>query len=215
MSMSVQCLEVGPLMANCYIVGCEASRRGVIVDPGDEAPAILAAVQSAGLQVDLVLNTHCHPDHTGANCALREGTGARLLIHPADRGAVEGPGLQWLLVGIRPTPCPVDGTVEEGDEVAVGELRIRVMHLPGHSPGGVAFVVGGAVFTGDTLFAGGVGRTDLPGGDHHALMSSLKRLITELPPETVVLPGHGPQSTIGREAAENEWLRGMQGMAGE
>ena len=209
MSMTVQCLEVGPLMANCYILGCEATRRGVIVDPGAEAPAILKAAEDAELEIDLILNTHCHPDHTGANCAVREGTGARLLIHPADRAAVESPPLQWLLVGIRPAPCPVDDTVEEGDELTVGELCVRVMHLPGHSPGGVAFLVGGAVFTGDTLFAGGVGRTDLPGGDHRALMASLKRLVTELPPDTVVLPGHGPQSTIGREAAGNEWLRGL------
>lgn len=209
MSMTVQCLEVGPLMANCYIIACEATRRGVVVDPGAEAPAILKAVEEARLDVDLVLNTHCHPDHTGANCAVRDGTGARLLIHSADRAAVESPPLQWLLVGVRPEPCPVDDTFEEGDELAVGELRLRVMHLPGHSPGGVAFLVGDAAFTGDTLFAGGIGRTDLPGGDHGVLMASLKRLVTELPPDTVVHPGHGPQSTIGREAAANEWLRGL------
>jgi len=213
--MVVTCLEVGPLMANCYVVGCEATQRGFVVDPGGEAERIAEAVAAAGLQIDLILDTHCHPDHIAANCALREALGAaqdsspRLLVHPADRAAVEKPPMQWLLIGLRPAPCPVDGTFAEGDELTVGDLRVRVMHLPGHSPGSVAFVLGEALFTGDTLFAGGIGRTDLPGGNGKQMRASLKRLVAELPASTLVYPGHGPSSTIGEERDTNEWLAGM------
>lgn len=209
MSMTVNCLEVGPMMANCYVVGCEATRRGFIVDPGGDASLIIDTVKALGLDIGHILDTHCHPDHIEANCEVREATGAELLIHPADRKAAEKPPLHWLLVGVRPKPCPVDGAFEEGDEIAVGKLAVKVMHLPGHSPGSVALVVDDAVFSGDTLFAGGIGRTDLPGGNHRQMMASLKRLVTELPETTLVYPGHGPSSTIGEERRTNEWLQGI------
>ena len=207
MSMTVRCMQVGPLAANCYLVSCDNTRRGFILDPGGDAPVILEAIREAGVEVDCIINTHCHPDHSAANCPVREGTGARVLIHPADRGPVEQPPLEWLLVGMRPDPCPVDGVLEEKDVLEVGDLRVTILHMPGHSPGGIALCVGNAVFTGDTLFAGGIGRTDLPGGDHATLMASLERLVTELPPETVVYPGHGPASTIEGERNSNDWLQ--------
>jgi len=214
-SMRILCLEVGPLMANCYIVACGQTGRAMVIDPGGDADRILAAIREAGLTVDIVADTHCHPDHISANCDLRDGltatqeAPARIMIHPADRESVENPPMQWLLIGMRPDPCMVDATFDEGDVLAVGGLRVKVMHLPGHSPGGVALVADGAVFTGDTLFAGSVGRTDLPGGSWPQLRDSLRRLITELPGETVVYPGHGPASTISDEVQMNEWLQDL------
>lgn len=215
MSMTVRCLEVGQLGANCYVVACGVTRKGFIVDPGGDAEVIVGAVKGEGLQIEYILDTHCHPDHIAANCAVRDAlreaqrAAPKLLVHGGDREAVEHPPMQWLLIGLRPNACTVDGTFSEGDELRVGELTVRVMHLPGHSPGSVALVVAGAAFTGDTLFAGGIGRTDLPGGNTAQIMESLKRLVTELPPETAVYPGHGESSTIGEERERNEWLAGM------
>lgn len=215
MSMRILSLQVGPLMANCYILACEQTGRAMVIDPGGDAHRILAAIREARLTVDIIADTHCHPDHISGNCELREGLAAtqespaRIMIHPADRQAIENPPMQWLLIGMRPEPCVVDATFDEGDELAVGDLRAKVMHLPGHSPGGVALVVDGAVFTGDTLFAGSVGRTDLPGGNRKQLEDSLRRLITELPAETLVYPGHGPASTIADEIQMNEWLQDL------
>lgn len=215
MSMQILCFEVGPLMANCYIVACEKTGRAMVIDPGGDADRIVDAVRDADLTVEIIADTHCHPDHIAANCDLRDGlatiqeTPARIIIHPADRESVENPPIQWLLIGMRPAPCAVDATFDEGDELVVGDLRVRVMHLPGHSPGSVALVTDGAVFTGDTLFAGSVGRTDLPGGSWPQLQASLRRLITELPGDTAVYPGHGPASTIAEEIQLNEWLRDL------
>ena len=209
MSMSVQSLEVAPLMANCYIVGCEQTGRGFIVDPGGDGPRIVDAVRASGLEIDYILDTHCHPDHIGANCEVREAVGGKVLIHESERDAVEHPPAEWLLIGLRPEPCEVDGAFVEGEQIEIGELRVKVMHLPGHSPGSVAFVVGDAAFVGDVLFAGSIGRTDLPGGDHQVMMASLKRIVTELPDATTVYSGHGPSSTIGEERETNDWLEGM------
>lgn len=213
--MIIRCLEVGPLMANCYIIACDETRRALVVDPGGDADRIIEAVRREGLTVDIIADTHCHPDHISGNCALREGLAAEqeaapiLMAHPAEREFIEHPPMQWLLLNMRPGPCPVDATFDEGDELEVGQLRVRVMHMPGHSPGGVALVGGGNVFTGDTLFAGSVGRTDLPGGSWPQLADSLRRLITELPGETTVYPGHGPKSTIAEEIVGNGWLQDL------
>jgi hydroxyacylglutathione hydrolase len=203
MSMTVRCLEVGPLAANCYIVSCDATKRALVIDPGDEAQRIADAVTADGLQVDYIVDTHAHPDHIGANCGLRDLLGGKLLLHEADREAVERPPMHWLLLNMRPAGCPVDASLTEGDVLEVGELRIRVLHVPGHSPGGIALAVENVVFTGDTLFAdGGRGRTDFPGGHERQIMTSLRRLVTELPGDTVVYPGHGESTTI---EAERQW----------
>lgn len=208
-------LEVGPLAANCYLIGDERTRQGLIVDPGGDAPDIMAAVSRTGLNVRFIVDTHGHPDHVSANEAVRraltqiQADPPKLLVHEADRAAVEQPPMQWLLIGMRPAPCPVDDTLTEGQVLQVGGLSVRVMHLPGHSPGSIALVVEDAVFTGDTLFEGSIGRTDLPGGDLRQIMASLKRLVTELPPETRVYPGHGLDTSIARELTHNEWLEGL------
>lgn len=199
MSLTIQCLEVGQLRANCYIVSCDATKHGFIIDPGGDAKKIAAAVTGYDLQIDCILNTHGHPDHIEANREVQQLVGGRLLVHEADRDAVENPPMHWLLIGMRPKPCKVDGTFAEGDEVQVGNLTVKVWHTPGHSPGSCSFLLDKVVFTGDTLFAGGMGRTDFPGGSEAQIRASLKRLVTDLPGDTVVYPGHGPQTTISQE----------------
>ena len=209
MSMSVKCLEVGSMMANCYLVSCDSSDAGIVIDPGGDGQRIVEAVQSASLRVERILNSHCHPDHVDANLEVREATGGNVMVHEAEREFVEAPSEQLLLLGFTPRPCVVDATFEEGDEISVNGLALRVMHLPGHSPGSSAFIGEGVAFTGDTLFAGGIGRTDFPGGDTEQIMASLARLARELPPETIVYPGHGPSTTIARELEGNPWLSEM------
>ncbi len=213
--MILERLEVGPLMANCYIVGCDATQRGFIVDPGGDAERILDTVERLGLTIDCIIDTHSHPDHVAANCAVREGlnerqeASAKLIAHEDARPWIEQPPNYWLLLNMRPGACTIDATVTDGDELTVGELTLRILHLPGHSPGSIVLVMGDRAITGDVLFAGGVGRTDFPGGDYDTLLASLKRLVTELPDETTIYPGHGPSSTIGEEKRTNEWLVGM------
>lgn len=212
MSVTIRRREVGSLAANCYVVRCDATGRAVVIDPGGDADVILETVAALEAVVDYIIDTHCHPDHIAANCAVREGLGKvqpeapTLLCHPTERPFIERPPMQWLLLNMRPDPCSVDATVEDGAELTFGEQTLRVMHTPGHSPGSISLIVGEAFFTGDTLFAGGVGRTDFPGGSHDQLMTSLRRMVDELPGETVVYPGHGPSTTIDREARTNPWL---------
>ena len=206
--MEPETLVVGPLQANCYLVGCPETGRAAVIDPGGDAPMILDAVERLGLGVELILNTHGHVDHTAANAEVRKATGAKLYIHDADRPMIERPDPEWaaLVGGVQ--SCAADGTYGEGDVLEVGSLALRVLHTPGHSPGSVCLALDDLIFTGDTLFAGGVGRTDLPGGSWSQLEQSLRRLLEEFEPDTRVLPGHGPASTLAREARTNPWLAG-------
>jgi len=204
--MKLESLVVGPLQANCYVVGCPNSGQGLIVDPGGGAAIILETVERLGLDVRLILDTHGHVDHTVANCTVREATGPKLYIHEADRPMIEAPDPQWAaLVGGAPA-CAPDATYGEGDVLQVGSLAVTVLHTPGHSPGSVCLSLGEVLFTGDTLFAGGIGRTDLPGGSWPQLERSLCRLLSEFDPATQILPGHGPPSTLERERLHNPWL---------
>jgi glyoxylase-like metal-dependent hydrolase (beta-lactamase superfamily II) len=194
---------------NCYIVGAEPAGPGVVIDPGGEGARIVAQVEEAGLAVEYVLLTHAHFDHIGAVPDVLRATCAQLALHAGDRSLLEsgGGGARWGL-NLPPLPAP-DLALEDGQVLEVGELRFRVLATPGHTGGGVSFYVAaeGAVFVGDALFESGVGRTDLPGGDTATLMRSIKRVLFALPEETVVYPGHGPTTTIGREKRANPWVR--------
>ena len=205
-AVRLEALAVGPLQANCYLVGCPETGEGFIIDPGGDAPLILDAVERIEMEPRFILNTHGHVDHTAANRAVREATGAKLCIHEADRPMIERPDPEWAaLVGGAPT-CAPDATYAGGDILRVGSLEVEVMHTPGHSAGSVCLSVGDLLFTGDTLFAGGIGRTDLPGGSMRELEGSLRRLLAEFAPQTRILPGHGPPSTLAHEARSNPWL---------
>ncbi len=208
--MIIQTVHVGITQTNCYIVGCEETREGVVIDPGGHPKRILKAVEENELTIRYVLNTHCHFDHMGANAEIVAATGAPLALHPAELPILEARGGASLFgVSVGESPGP-DVELEDGQVLEVGALRFRVLHTPGHSPGGVTFYLEeeGAAFDGDVLFSEGVGRTDLPGGDWGTIQRSIQEVLFALPDETVIYPGHGPKTTVGREKRSNPWVSG-------
>jgi len=209
--MIVEQIVVGPLASNCYIFGDEEAGRGIVVDPGADAPLILGAIARLGLEIEAIVATHGHFDHVGAAGEVRERTGAPFLAHPQEQEAIAAARLRaQLFAGLDiPQPPSPDRLLEEGEVLSIGRYTLRVAHAPGHSPGHIVLLGDNLAFVGDVLFAGSVGRTDLPGGDYTALMQSISRLLLPLPDETVVYPGHGPVTTIGRERLTNPFLVGL------
>lgn len=206
--MIVEKLEVGPIMANCFIAGCEETKKCAIIDPGDEAERILAIVKKHGFEVAAIINTHGHFDHVGANAAVKRATGAPLMIHELDApwlSLVAQSAANWGLSG-EDSPQP-DRLIAHDDTISVGNLTFTVIHTPGHSPGGVALFCGKHLFVGDTLFSGSIGRTDLPKGDHNTLLTSIRERLYVLPDDVVVYTGHGPETTIGREKRSNPFVQ--------
>jgi len=207
--MLLRSITVGVTRTNCYLVGCEQTREGVVIDPGGDPTQILREVEELGLTVRYVLNTHCHFDHMAANADVVAATSAPLAVHPAELPIlrIQG-GASWFGVTVNESPPP-DVELEPGQVLEVGTLCLQVLYTPGHSPGGVTFYLQEeqAAFDGDVLFAMGVGRTDLPGGEWEVLMRSIHDVLFALPDETVLYPGHGPQTTVGRERRFNPWLR--------
>lgn len=206
--MIVKQLPVGMIQANCYIAGCEETGEGVIIDPGDEAGRILAEVEAAGLTIKYILNTHAHFDHIMANGPLVQATAAPLALHPLDLPLLrQNGGASLFGLDAPPSPEP-DIELAEGDTIVFGRYSLKVLFTPGHTPGHVSFyeATAGVVFDGDVLFAGGIGRTDLPGGDYETLLHSINEKLMVLPDETAVYSGHGPATTIGQERAGNPWL---------
>ena len=206
--MLIYTVPVGITQTNCYIVGCEETREGVVIDPGANPERILAAIEESGLTIRYVLNTHCHFDHMGANAEIVAATGAPLALHPAELPILQAKGgASWFGVSVKESPLP-DVELEPGQVIEVGRLRFQVLFTPGHSPGSVTFYEAdeGVAFDGDVLFAGGIGRTDLPGGDWDTLMRSIREVLFALPDETKLYSGHGPATTVGHEKAHNPWL---------
>ena len=206
--MIVETLLVGPVQTNCYLVGCEQTRQAVLIDPGWDAELLLQSAKALGLTIQLILITHAHFDHIGAVADVVDATGARVALHPLD--------LDWLRLNggadifgfkIRSVPTP---TIElaHGQRIEVGTLSFETRHAPGHTQGHVVFVEARqrAVFVGDVLFQGGIGRTDLPGGDYGTLIKSIRAQLLTLPDDTKVYAGHGPPTTIGIERETNPFL---------
>ncbi len=185
-------IVVGLYQANCYILGEKNFWHGVIIDPGDEAFKIINVVEDSGLKIKYILITHGHFDHTGAAEEIRNALNVPIAMHPMDRG----------LVNFEP-----DILLKNNDIIQVGDLEIKALHVPGHSPGSLCYALDGLVFTGDALFAGSVGRTDFPGGSHSLLISGIRSNLLTLPDQTRIYPGHGPPSTIGTERLRNPFLR--------
>lgn len=205
--MIIKTLPVGDLFTNCYVVGCERTALAAVIDPGDEAARILAVARAAGWTVTHILLTHAHFDHMAAASDLVQATGAPLFIHPAEQPLLTAGGGATLFGFPAPDVPATVSYLADGQEIAIGDVILRVIHAPGHSPGGVCFYAAaeGVVFDGDVLFADGIGRTDLPGGQYATLVRSIERLLS-LPDETAVYPGHGPATTIGRERSGNPWI---------
>jgi hydroxyacylglutathione hydrolase len=206
--MILDTVHVGITQTNCYVAGCEEAREGVVIDPGGHPERILKAVEEDGLTIRYVLNTHCHFDHMQANAEIVAATGASLALHPAELPILQAKG-GAALFGLPEVESPMpDVELEDGQVLEVGALRFRVLHTPGHSPGGVTFYLAeeGVAFDGDVLFAGGVGRTDLPGGDWDTMIRSIREVLFKLPDETVLYPGHMSKTTVGYEKAHNLWL---------
>ncbi len=221
--MIFETFPVGMLQCNCVILGCPATRAALVIDPGDEVERILEALRRHDLNLTGVLHTHAHFDHLGASAPLAEATGAPLLLHRGDESLYSRVPVQTALFGFPAPPLsPIDRYVRDGDALSWGDCAGEILHTPGHSPGSVCLHVPlgwgahepgsgpgqepGRIFAGDTLFAGSIGRTDLWGGDGEEILRSIRRRLLSLPDETVVVPGHGPETTIGEERRRNPFL---------
>jgi glyoxylase-like metal-dependent hydrolase (beta-lactamase superfamily II) len=202
-------LEVGPFASNCYVVGSEAGKEGMIIDPGDDARRILQQVKGLGLDIKNIVLTHAHIDHIGGLTETAEATGAQVCAHRGDAMYLEQRPLRGTLTGLPYPDIPaVDRWLNGGDSLDIGDLHFLVLHTPGHSQGCICLLGHGVLFSGDTLFNYGIGRTDLPGGNYSQLMNSIHTKLMVLPDNTVVYPGHGPETTIGAERRSNPFIRG-------
>lgn len=210
--MKIASFPVGALGCNCSVVWDETTREALVVDPGGDFPRIRELLSAEGLRVAGIVHTHTHIDHVGATAPLQTETGAGAHIHEADRFLYDMLPVQAALVGIPvPEKCELLGDLRDGFSLRAGAVEMGVLYTPGHTPGSVSFLVQGAadrvVFTGDTLFKMGIGRTDLWGGDGALIMKSLEDRLLTLEDDVVVVPGHGPMTTIGDERRSNPFLR--------
>jgi hydroxyacylglutathione hydrolase len=202
-------LPVGLLQCNCSIIGDEQTREAMVIDPGDDIDRIVAIVRQHGLTVKQIVITHGHIDHVGGAMKLKQRTGAPILINEKDHALLKMLAVQAAWIGAAPPgPVEIDQPVRDADVIAVGTLTATVMHTPGHTEGSVCLYLPQekTLVTGDTLFAGSIGRTDLPGGNFDNIMRSLRDRVLALPDDTTVVPGHGPMTTIGEERESNPFL---------
>ena len=209
--MIVEMLTVGPFQENCYVIGDEETMTGAIIDPGDEAARIALTVERLGLEIGQIIVTHSHIDHVGAVAQLVDEYMCPVLMHQEAGAMLKTVPQQAIMMGMGFGKVPnVDRHVGDEEVLEIGSLRLRSLYTPGHAPGHLAFLVEdeGLVFSGDALFAGSVGRVDLPGGSMEVLMRSISERLLTLPDETRVLSGHGPETTIGRERVANPFLSG-------
>jgi glyoxylase-like metal-dependent hydrolase (beta-lactamase superfamily II) len=210
--MIQETFPVGLLQCNCTVLGCEETRRAVVVDPGDEPERILETLRRHDLTCQAILHTHAHLDHVGGTQALAEATGAQVLLHGGDQFLYDNVEMQARMFGFPiPRTLPVDRHVQDGEALGFGNHRGEILHTPGHTPGSLCLhLPGGAplLLAGDTLFLGSIGRTDLWGGDTDTILRSITERLLTLPDETIVIPGHGPATTILQERRANPFLQG-------
>jgi hydroxyacylglutathione hydrolase len=199
---------VGPIETNCYVVTCPETRETVVIDPGGYDAPLAEYIEDLKLPVKYIINTHSHFDHTGGNKKIKEATGAPLLIHKTEAAALSRTSMLGLMFGMRIDKSPpADQFIAGGDEITFGTVTLKVMETPGHSPGSVTLYTDKVAFVGDALFAGSIGRTDLPGGSYGTLIQSITEKILPLGDDTIVCSGHGPETTVGQEKLYNPFLR--------
>ncbi|MBI4334866.1 MAG: MBL fold metallo-hydrolase [Chloroflexi bacterium] len=206
--MLIKRLEVGPIGSNCYIVAAEKTKEGVIIDPGEEADRILNETKKMGVKVKTIVATHGHLDHVMAVKKVKETLKSDFAIHEGDaRGLDKIPMTVLFMFNLSRFDAPSpDRVLKDGDIIEFGDIRLKVLHTPGHSRGGICLQADKVVFTGDTLFNYGIGRTDLPGGNYEELIRSIKTRLLTLPDDTDVYPGHGPETSIGEERRRNPFV---------
>jgi hydroxyacylglutathione hydrolase len=209
MSMILEGFPTGLLQGNCFIAGCEETKEAMIVDPGDDATEILAVLEGEGLTAKLIVLTHEHIDHIGAVDEVRQATNAPVAMHPSayEYTAYQSQAAMMWLGRSMPRMSEPEMWLEEGQEISVGTLKFQVLFCPGHSPGHICLYGEGVLFSGDVLFQLSIGRFDLPGGDGLKLFRSIRDKLFTLPDETLVLPGHGPTTTIGQEKEQNPFIK--------
>lgn len=198
----------GGYASNCYIIGCEETKEAAVIDPGGDGQNILAIVKELGVNVKYIINTHGHLDHISANRVVKEGTEAQILIHKEDASMLtDAKRNMSAFMGDKIAGPAADRELEEGDEIEIGTtIKLKVLHTPGHTRGGICLLADSIIFTGDTLFAGSIGRTDFPGGSYETIIQSIKDKILTLDDSVEVYTGHGPKSTVGSERMTNPFL---------
>jgi hydroxyacylglutathione hydrolase len=209
-AMIHEIFPVGPLQCNCSVIGDPATHEAMVIDPGDDIEKVIAALDKHNLTVKQIVITHAHIDHVGGAMKLKKLTGAPILLNDNDLGLLKMLDVQATWVGMKsPGPVGIDSGLNSGDKIGVGDISANVIHTPGHTEGSVClyFPVQEKLIAGDTLFAGSIGRTDLPGGSFDTIMRSLHRDVLALPDDTLVVPGHGALTTIGEERATNPFLQ--------
>ncbi len=206
--LMVRGIVVGVFAENCWIVGSRRTREGIVIDPGDQPDEILALARDMGLTVKIIANSHAHIDHIMGVGGVKQATGATFLLHPQELELARSAGQQAaLMLGrVGESPPEPDALLSDGDEVAVDGLKLKVIHTPGHTRGSISFYTDGLLFSGDTLFRGSIGRTDLPGGNYEQEMASIVDKLLALPDDTVVLPGHMDETRIGHERQTNPFV---------
>ncbi len=206
--MKILQMEVGQLGTNCYIIYSEQTLQAAVIDPGGSAAAIIAEINNAKLKVEYIINTHGHADHITANDAVQQATGAKLLIHHEDAGMLTNAQRNLsAFIGGGLVCRQADRLLSHNDIINVGDIALKVLHTPGHTPGGICLLTDKVLFAGDTLFAESIGRTDFPGGSYAQLINSIKENLLCLDDAVKVLPGHGPETTIGWERKHNSFIQ--------
>jgi len=208
--MKIKSLIVGPIETNCYIVYCPETKEGIVIDPGDDGAKIVETIANLEIKIKYIINTHGHHDHIKANKEVKEITGAEILIHTLDAPMLTDPSRNLShYLGEKTIEPSADRELADGDIINFGKITLKVLHTPGHTQGCICLLnsTKKICFTGDTLFNGSVGRTDLPGGNYKTLMNSLKDKLINLSNEVKIYPGHGPHSTIREEKAINPFLK--------
>ncbi len=202
-------MVVGSIATNCYIVGCEKTKEAAVIDPGEEGEKILAVLNEVGYKAKQIINTHGHMDHISANGMIKSETGAQLVIHKDDADYLTNASKNLSgLMGQNNTGPAADRLLEDGDTIKIGDtITLTVIHTPGHTPGGICLAAEDVIFTGDTVFAGSIGRTDLPGGSYETIIDAIKEKLLILEGDYTLYPGHGPASTLKEEKLSNPFFR--------